>query len=63
LQLLLGGRKTLGEALRQTFKLEVIKLAVGSPIRLPKTSDRTLKRRQPLPKQKKRLLTAYVVAF
>jgi hypothetical protein len=53
-QLLLGGRRILSEALRQTLKLEVINLAVGSPVRLPKTSDRTLRRSQPLPKRKKR---------
>jgi hypothetical protein len=40
-QLLLGGKRTLTKALRQTPELEVIKLALGYSIRLWKTSDRT----------------------
>jgi hypothetical protein len=40
-QLLLGGKRTLNEALRQTLGLEVVKLTVGSSVRLRKTSDRT----------------------
>jgi hypothetical protein len=64
-QLLLGGKKTLRKNLRQTLELEVIKLAVRSPIRLCKMSDRTLCRIQtpyptPLLKWKKRLPTAYM---
>jgi hypothetical protein len=47
-QLLLGGKKTLNKDLRQTLELEVIKLAVRSPIRSCKMSDRTLLRSQTL---------------
>jgi hypothetical protein len=37
-----GSKKTLSRNLRQTPEMEVIKLAVRSPIRLCKMSDRTL---------------------
>jgi hypothetical protein len=42
LQLLVGGKKTLNEVLRQTLELEVVKLAAESPIGLQKMSDRIL---------------------
>jgi hypothetical protein len=35
-QLLLGGNKTLNEALRQTIGLEVVKLAIGFSARIRK---------------------------
>lgn len=38
-QLLLGSKRTINKALWQTFVLDVVKLADGSPIRLWKKSD------------------------
>jgi hypothetical protein len=60
-QLLLGGSKTL-DTLWQMLRLVVVKLIVGSSIRLRKTSDRALWRSRPPPTQK-RLLTAYMPAL
>jgi hypothetical protein len=48
-------RRTINEALRQAFELNVIKLAVGSPIRLWKNSDRALWWSWPPPKQKEEI--------
>jgi hypothetical protein len=57
-QLLLRGEKTINEALRQTLKLEVVKLLVGllSGFRKPVTA---LWRSRAPPKRKKRLPAAY----
>jgi hypothetical protein len=41
-QLLLWGERMVNEALRQTLEMWVVKLAVRSPVRLRKTSDRIL---------------------
>jgi hypothetical protein len=49
-QLLLGGKRTLNEAPKETLWLEVIKLTVGSCIRVWKTSDRALWRSRHPPK-------------
>jgi hypothetical protein len=38
-QLLLGGKRTLNEALRETIGLEIIKLVVRSSVTLWKTSE------------------------
>jgi hypothetical protein len=59
-QILLGGKKTLNEALRQTLGLEVSTLTVRSSIELRKTSDRVLWSSQPPPKRKKRLPVVYI---
>jgi hypothetical protein len=40
--LLLGSERTVNEAIRQTLVLKIVKLAVGSSIRLRKTTDRAL---------------------
>jgi hypothetical protein len=48
--LLLGGKRTVNEAVKQTLELEVVKLAVGSPAKLWETSDRALWRSLPPPK-------------
>jgi hypothetical protein len=58
-QLLLGGKRTLNIAFKQTLELAII----GFSIRRWKTSDRALWRSQPSPKRKTRLLTAYVPAL
>jgi hypothetical protein len=62
-QLLLGSMRTLNETLRQILQMEITKLIVGSSIRLWKMSMRTLWRSQPPPKQKIRLLTAYMLVL
>jgi hypothetical protein len=62
-QLLLGDKNTLNEALRKTLEMEVVKLAVKSPLRLRKTSDKALWRSWLAPKRNKRLPTAYVPAL
>jgi hypothetical protein len=49
-ELHLGGKRTLTKAVRQTLDLEVLMLAVGSSIKLEKTSDTALWRSQPPPK-------------
>jgi hypothetical protein len=54
-QLVLGDDETLNEALKQTFELGVVKLAVESSIRLRNTSDRTPWRSRPPPKLQKKL--------
>jgi hypothetical protein len=61
-QLLLGGNKKINQALRQTAGLEVVRLTIGSSIRLRKTSDRALRMSRPLPKRKKRLPATYAGA-
>lgn len=61
-QLLLGRKRTLNENLRQTQELEAIKLVDTVFIRLWKTSERALWRRQPTPKQNKKPSTAYMLA-
>jgi hypothetical protein len=59
-QLLLGSKRNINEAIRQTFELDIVKPAVRSPIRLQKTSDRALWQSWHPSKQKKRLPTAYM---
>jgi hypothetical protein len=56
-ELHLGSVKTLYEASRRTFQLEVVKRAVRTPIRLWKMNVRTLWRGWPPLKQKKRRYT------
>jgi hypothetical protein len=65
-QLLLGGDRAVNEALRQTPphpKLEVIKLAVGSPIRLQKASDRALWRSPPHRQSNEDIPTVYMLTL
>jgi hypothetical protein len=58
-QLCLGGKRTVNEALRPTFGLEVIKLTFRSSIRVQKTSDRTLCSSRPPPERKKKWQYTY----
>jgi hypothetical protein len=62
-QLLLESQRTVNETVRQTLELEFVKLAARSSIRLWKAGDRALWQSQPPPKQKKRLLTSYVLVL
>jgi hypothetical protein len=60
--LLLEGKRTLNEALKQTLRPGVVKLISGSSIRLRKMSDGIMEELAPS-KQKKSLLTAYMSAL
>jgi hypothetical protein len=55
-QLLLVGKRTLKEVLKQTLVLEVVKLAVGFSVRLQEISDRALWKSWPPLKRKKNYL-------
>jgi hypothetical protein len=57
-ELCLGSKEIFYEALGQINRLEVVKRAVESSVRLRKMSVKILWRSQPPPKRKKRLLAA-----
>jgi hypothetical protein len=62
-ELILENKEMFHEALGQTIGLEVVKYAVGSSVRIRKTSVKTLWRSRPPPKRKNTLLAACVPAL